>query len=80
MSYLKGRYFWDKRTAEGLTKAIEYFNDAIEKDPTYGQAYAGLADSYALLGNSDFAVLSAREAYPKAKAAATKALEFVSST
>jgi TolB-like protein/DNA-binding winged helix-turn-helix (wHTH) protein/Flp pilus assembly protein TadD len=75
VAYLKGRYFWNKRTAEGLTKAIEYFNEAIAKDPTYGQAYAGLADSYAVLGNSDFAVLSAREAYPKAKAAATKALE-----
>ena len=75
VSYLKGRYFWNKRTAEGLTKAIEYFNEAIAKDPTYGQAYAGLADSYAVLGNSDFAVLSSRDAYTKAKAAATKALE-----
>jgi TolB-like protein/Tfp pilus assembly protein PilF len=75
VSYLKGRYFWNKRTAEGLKKAIEYFNEAIEKDPTYGQAYAGLADSYALLGNSDFSVMSRQEAYPKAKAAATKALE-----
>ena len=75
LSYLKGRYFWNKRTGEGLKKAIEYFNEAIEKDPTYGQAYAGLADSYALLGNSDFSVMSPQEAYPKAKAAATKALE-----
>ena len=75
VAYLKGRYFWNKRTAEGLTKAIEYFNEAIAKDPTYSQAYAGLADSYALVGNSDFAVLSARDAYPKAKAAAIKALE-----
>ena len=73
--YLKGRYFWNKRTGEGLKKATEYFNDAIKKDPTFGQAYAGLADSYALLGNGDFAVASPREAYPKAKAAATKALE-----
>jgi TolB-like protein/Flp pilus assembly protein TadD len=75
VSYLKGRYFWNKRTGEGLEKAIEYFNEAIKQDPTYGQAYAGLADSYALVGNSDFAVLSPLEAYPKAKAAATKALE-----
>lgn len=74
-SYLKGRYFWNKRTGESLQKAIEYFNEAIAKDPRYAQAYAGLADSYALLGNSDFAVMSPREAYPKAKAAATKALE-----
>jgi TolB-like protein/Tfp pilus assembly protein PilF len=73
--YLKGRYFWNKRTSDGLKKAIGYFDEAIQKDPGYGQAYAGLADSYALLGNSDFAVLSPREAYPKAKAAATKALE-----
>ena len=74
-AYLKGRFFWNKRTAEGLKKAIEYFNEAIEKDRKYGQAYTGLADSYALLGNSDFAVLTPQEAYPKAKAAATKALE-----
>ena len=75
VSYLKGRYFWNKRTGESLTKAIEYFNEAIAKDPTYAQAYAGLADSYDLLGNSDFAVLSPQEAYPKAKAAAIRALE-----
>ena len=74
-SYLKGRYFWNKRTGEGLQKAIEHFNEAIVKDPQYAQAYAGLADSYALLGNADFDVMSPREAYPKAKAAATKALE-----
>jgi tetratricopeptide (TPR) repeat protein len=74
-AYLRGRYFWNKRTADGLEKAIKYFNEGIEKDPRYGQAYTGLADSYALLGNSDFAILTAREAYPKAKAAATKALE-----
>ena len=74
-SYLKGRYFWNKRTGEGLQKAIEHFNEAIAKDPQYARAYAGLADSYALLGNADFDVMSPREAYPKAKAAATKALE-----
>jgi TolB-like protein/DNA-binding winged helix-turn-helix (wHTH) protein/Flp pilus assembly protein TadD len=75
VAYLKGRYFWNKRTGEGLQKAIEYFRQAIEEDPGFAAAYAGLADSYALLGNSDFAVLSPREAYPIAKAAATKALE-----
>ena len=74
-AYLRGRYFWNKRTADGLKKAIDYFNEAIEKDPNYGQAYTGLADSYALLGNSDFAVLTPQQAYLKAKAAATKALE-----
>jgi TolB-like protein/DNA-binding winged helix-turn-helix (wHTH) protein len=74
-AYLKGRYFWNKRTAEGLTKAVEYFGQAIANDNAYAQAYAGLADSYALLGNSDFAVMSPGEAYPKAKTAAMKALE-----
>jgi TolB-like protein/Tfp pilus assembly protein PilF len=72
-AYLKGRYFWNKRTAEGLNKAIQYFNEAIARDPKYAHAYAGLADSYALLGNSD--LLNPREAYTKAKAAATQALE-----
>ena len=75
VSYLKGRYFWNKRTGESLKKAIEYFNEAIAKDPTYGQAYAGLADTYNVLGSLDFAMLSPQEAYPKAKAAAIRALE-----
>jgi TolB-like protein/DNA-binding winged helix-turn-helix (wHTH) protein/Flp pilus assembly protein TadD len=73
--YLKGRYFWNKRTADGLTKAVDYFNQAIEKDATYAQAYSGLADSYALLGDWEYGVLAPKEAYPRAKAAATKALE-----
>ena len=47
--YLRGRYHWNKRTEEGLNRGIEYFNQAIEKDPTYALAYAGLADCYALL-------------------------------
>jgi tetratricopeptide (TPR) repeat protein len=72
-AYLKGRYFWNKRTGEGLKKAVEYFNVAIAKDPSYAQAYAGLADSFALLGISD--VLNPRDAYLKAKAAASKAIE-----
>jgi len=50
-AYLKGRYFWNKRTVDGLKKANDYFNQAIEKDPSYARAYAGLADSYALLGD-----------------------------
>src|SRR5713226_1489804 len=74
-AYLKGRYFWNKRTADGLKKAADYFNQAIEKDPNYAQAYAGLADSYALLGDWEYGILAPKEAYPKAKAAATKALE-----
>ena len=72
--YLKGRYFWNKRTGEGLKKAIGYFNQAIEKDPSYAQAYTGLADSYALMGDWEYGVLPPTEAFPKAKAAATKAL------
>ncbi len=74
-AYLKGRYFWNKRTADGLKKAADYFNQAIEKDPNYAQAYAGLADSYALLGDWEYGILAPKEAYPRAKAAATKAIE-----
>ena len=73
--YLRGRYFWNKRTADGLKKAVEYFNEGIASDPNYAQAYSGLADTYALLGDWQYGVMSAKEALPKAKAAATKALE-----
>jgi TolB-like protein/DNA-binding winged helix-turn-helix (wHTH) protein/Tfp pilus assembly protein PilF len=73
--YLQGRYFWNKRTEEGFKKAIEYFTAAIRKDANYGQAYAGLADSYALLGSIASTTLPRREAMPKARAAALKALE-----
>jgi TolB-like protein/DNA-binding winged helix-turn-helix (wHTH) protein/Flp pilus assembly protein TadD len=74
-SYLKGRYFWNKRTAQGLNVALAYFNQAIEEDPTFAQAYSGLADTYALLGDWQYAVMTPKEALPKAKAAAIKALE-----
>jgi len=74
-SYLKGRYFWNKRTADGLRKAIGYFTQASQTDPTYAPAFAGLADSYALLGDWEYGVLAPQEAYPKAKAAAMKAVE-----
>src|SRR6202140_2393289 len=73
-AYLKGRYFWNKRTGDGLRTAIEYFNHAIEVDPTYAEAYSGLADSYALSGDWEYGVLSPQDAFRKAKAAATKAL------
>jgi len=73
-AYLKGRYFWNKRTGDGLKKAIGYFNLAIEKDPNYAEAYSGLADSYALSGDWEYAILSPRDASANAKAAATKAL------
>jgi TolB-like protein/Tfp pilus assembly protein PilF len=74
-AYLKGRYFWDKRTADGLKKAVDYFNQAIVKDPNYAAAYSGLADTYALLGDWQYAVMTPKEAMPRAKAAAIKALE-----
>jgi eukaryotic-like serine/threonine-protein kinase len=73
--YLKGRYYWNKRTPEDLKRGIEFFNQAIEKDPHYTLAYAGLADSYYLLAGTAFAALAPGEAFPKAKAAALKALE-----
>jgi TolB-like protein/DNA-binding winged helix-turn-helix (wHTH) protein/Flp pilus assembly protein TadD len=74
-SYLKGRYFWNKRTADGLKAALAYFQQAIEEDPKYAQAYSGLADTYALLGDWQYAVMTPKEAFPKAKTAAIKALE-----
>jgi TolB-like protein/DNA-binding winged helix-turn-helix (wHTH) protein/Flp pilus assembly protein TadD len=73
--YLKGRYFWSKRTADGLKKAVDYFNQAIAKDPNYAAAYSGLADTFALLGDWQYALMPTKEAVPKAKAAALKALE-----
>jgi TolB-like protein/DNA-binding winged helix-turn-helix (wHTH) protein/Flp pilus assembly protein TadD len=74
-SYLKGRYFWNKRTADGLKAALAYFNQAIEEDPKYARAYSGQADTYALLGDWQYAAMTPKEALPKAKAAAIKALE-----
>ena len=69
--YLKGRFFWNKRKAEAIKKSIEYFDQAIVKDPTFALAYAGLADCYVVPGNR----LAPQEAMPKAKAAAMRALE-----
>ena len=74
VAYLRGRYFWNKRTPDGLKKAIEYFSRAIDIDPTYAEAYSGLADSYALSGDWEYGILSPRDAFQWAKAAATKAL------
>jgi TolB-like protein/Tfp pilus assembly protein PilF len=71
--YLRGRYFWNKRTGADLKKAIDYFNRAIGKDPNYALAFAGLADAYVLL--SAYAEASPKESLPQAKAAALKALE-----
>lgn len=71
--YLQGRYYWNKRTLEGAQQSIDFFQQAIAKDPGYALAYAGQADSYALL--TDLNVLPAREVLPKLKSAAAKALE-----
>jgi len=71
--YLKGRYYWNKRTKENLKKSIEYFEQAIERGPDYAIAFAGLADVYNMLGF--YSTLSPIEAFPKAKATAMKALE-----
>jgi TolB-like protein/Tfp pilus assembly protein PilF len=72
-TYLKGRYFWNKRTGESIKKAIEYFKRAIERDPSYAMAYSGLADAYLLLPY--YSSFPPKAAYPKAKEATTKALE-----
>ncbi len=74
-SYLRGRYFWNKRTVDELRVALAYFNQAIELDPKYARSYSGLADTYALLGDWQYAAMTPNEAFPKAKAAAIKALE-----
>ena len=71
--YLKGRFYWNKRSEEAVKKAIEYFHQAIEKDPNYALAYVGVADCYTVLEN--LLRLPAGEAFPKAKAATLKALE-----
>src|SRR3989442_975540 len=68
--YLKGRYYWNKRTVEGFKKAIESFHQALEKDPNYSVAYAGLADTYNMLGAFGFGALPPKEYMPQAHAAA----------
>lgn len=72
-AYVRGRFFWNRRTADDLKEAIKHFNEAVEKDPNYALAHAGLADAYSLL--ADYNGVSPDEAYPKAKNAAMKALE-----
>jgi serine/threonine-protein kinase len=71
--YLKGRFFWNMRTPEGFLKALEFFQRAIERDPRYAEAHAGLADTYTLM--ADYGLLSPGNAYPRARAAALSALE-----
>jgi serine/threonine protein kinase/Tfp pilus assembly protein PilF len=71
-AYIKGRFYWNKRTAEGMKKSVEHFEQAIGIDPSYALAYVGLADSFITLGQWHF--LGSKEAFPKAKEAASKAL------
>jgi TolB-like protein/Tfp pilus assembly protein PilF len=71
--YLKGRFFWNKRTGQNLNKAADYFNQAIAADPKYALAYVGLADAYVLM--PFYGAGTPQDCYPKAKAAAKKALE-----
>jgi TolB-like protein/Flp pilus assembly protein TadD len=71
--YLKGRFFWNKRTGNDLRKSIDYFQQAIAADPNYALAYAGLADAYAFLPG--YTAGSPQDSYPKSIAAAKKALE-----
>jgi TolB-like protein/Tfp pilus assembly protein PilF len=71
--YLKGRFFWNRRTGEDLKKASEYFQQAIEKDPNYALAYVGLADCYNLL--TFYSNIPPKESFPKARVAVKKALD-----
>lgn len=73
--YMMGFYFWNKRTKEGLTKAIDYFQKATEKDPNYALAYAGLADCYCLTVYYNYNVEPSEKVYQWARAAALRALE-----
>ncbi len=73
-AYLRGRYFWNQRNEESLKKGLEYFQQAVNKDPSYAQAYSGIADTYFYRGYA-FGRLAPREAMPKASAAAQKALK-----
>jgi TolB-like protein/DNA-binding winged helix-turn-helix (wHTH) protein/Flp pilus assembly protein TadD len=71
--YLKGRFYWQRRTQDGLRSAVEHFEQAVQRSPEYARAWAGLADAYAVLGFYDY--LAPAEAFPKAREAATRALE-----
>jgi serine/threonine protein kinase/tetratricopeptide (TPR) repeat protein len=71
--YLQGLFYWNKWTEEGFRKAIDFFNQAVEKDPNYAQAYAGLADSYNFMGDSGY--VTPREVWQNAKSAATQAVK-----
>src|SRR5262249_26887490 len=74
-SYLRGRYFWNRRSVDGVRRAMRYFEETIKGDPSYAPAYAGLADCYALLASVRLGMLPPMDAMPKAKAAARRAIE-----
>ncbi|HEY0377839.1 MAG TPA: tetratricopeptide repeat protein [Pyrinomonadaceae bacterium] len=73
-TYLKGRFYWNKRTLEGLRRGVEYFQQAIRLDPDYALAYAGLADSHLLMGSVEYGALHPKEALQSAKIATLEAL------
>src|SRR5205814_509122 len=72
--YLKGRHHWNRKLT-GVKSAVRFFERAIERDPTFALAYAGLADSYSVMGSWESGELDPRAAFPKAEAAARRALE-----
>lgn len=74
-AYARGRFYWNRRTGEGLQKGMGHFQQAIEADPGFAQAYSGLADAFALLGSVPYDALPPSEAMPRAKGLALKALE-----
>jgi serine/threonine protein kinase/Tfp pilus assembly protein PilF len=73
--YLKGRYHWNKRSADGLRRAIDYFQQAVEADSNYALAYSGMADAYGVLGWFEYGIVSPRDVLPKARTAAQKAVD-----
>ena len=75
LAYQRGRFFWNRRTEDGLNRALQFFQQAIEMDPTFALPYTGLADSYSLLGSIGIDGMRPEKAMPLAKAAAEKALK-----
>jgi len=73
--YLKGRYYWNRSNTEAYWKAIDHFRAAIQKDPAYARAYAGMADAFASLGDAGHSAISPKDAFSAASAAVRKALE-----
>ena len=74
-AYMRGRYEWNKRQPLSLMRALDFFTEAIDRAPAYAAAYAGLANTYAVLGVAGYDTIPISEAMEKARAAATKAIE-----